>query len=93
MPKPCEMVVCTDVLEHVEPDKLDAVMDHIFRLTGKLAYFVISTRFANAVLPDGRNAHLSIHDADWWITGLRELGWVNLEIEVGKDLTVTAFKP
>jgi hypothetical protein len=75
MPKPCDLVVCTDVLEHVEPDKLDAVMDHIHRLAGKGAYLTIATRPANAVLPDGRNAHLIVEDAPWWIARIERQGW------------------
>lgn len=93
MPKPCELVVCTDVLEHVEPDKLDAVLDHIYRLTGKAAYLVISLKAANATLPDGRNAHLSVHDAPWWIDKLTHIGWVIGDFTVAKDLTVTVRKP
>lgn len=92
MPKPCEMVVSTDVLEHVEPEKLDAVLDHIWRLTGRVAYFVISTRLANTILPDGRNAHLSVHDAHWWIKRLRVVGWQLEAITVEKDLSIVALK-
>ena len=93
MPKPCELVVCTDVLEHVEPDKLDAVLDHLWRLTGKVAYLVISTRPANATLPDGRNAHLSVHAANWWTAKLAAIGWNLAQTSIGKDLTVVATKP
>lgn len=93
MPKPCDLVVCTDVLEHVEPEKLDAVLDHIHRLTGVAAYFVISTRLANAILPDGRNAHLSVHAATWWIEKLAAIGWTFAdEPVIGKDLIVVAKK-
>lgn len=66
MPKPCDLVVCSDVLEHVEADKLGNVLDHIYRLSGVGAYIVISTRPAIAALPNGQNAHLVIEDAAWW---------------------------
>jgi len=52
-------------LEHVEPDRLGNVLDHIRRLSGKGCYIVIATRPAAAILPDGRNAHLIVKDADW----------------------------
>jgi hypothetical protein len=91
MPKPCELVICTDVLEHVEPEKLDSVLDHLWRITGKVAYFVISTRPANAILPDGRNAHLSVHPASVWLEKLRALGW-QCQAGIGKDLSVIAEK-
>jgi len=33
--------VCTDVLEHVEPDRLLFVLEDLARLTKKVGYFVI----------------------------------------------------
>jgi 2-polyprenyl-3-methyl-5-hydroxy-6-metoxy-1,4-benzoquinol methylase len=75
MPKPVDLVVSTDVLEHVEPKKIDAVLDHIFRLAGKGAYLVIATRPAKAVLPDGSNAHKIVEPAAWWVAKLQEQGW------------------
>jgi len=93
MPKPCELVVCTDVLEHVEPAKLDAVLAHIFELTGKAAYFVISCRPAKAILPDGRNAHICLHEPEWWLDKLRWTGWDIRRSEGRKGLNVWAYKP
>jgi len=95
MPKPCDLVVCTDVLEHVEPEKLDAVLDHLYRITGKVGYFVISTRPANAILPDGRNAHLSVHPADWWVGKLMTNGWSVGVVSPpqSKDIKIVATKP
>jgi hypothetical protein len=94
MPKPCELVVCTDVLEHVEPEKLDAVLDHLWCITGRVGYFVISLKAANALLPDGRNAHLSIHPAEWWVGRLMQIGWsVGVIGTPAKDLTVVVKKP
>lgn len=66
MPDPSEMVVCTDVLEHIEPEFIDRVLQHIYELTKVCAYLVIATRPANKKLPDGRNAHLILEDATWW---------------------------
>jgi hypothetical protein len=66
IPQPAELVVCFDVLEHVEPEYLNAVLRHLQGLTGQKLAFNIATRPANKTLPDGRNAHLSLHDEAWW---------------------------
>jgi len=71
-PNPAELVVCTDVLEHIEPVCIDDVLDHIKGLTLKAAFFVVHTGPAMKTLADGRNAHLIIEKAYWW---LREIGY------------------
>ena len=73
MPKPADLVVSTDVLEHVEPELLGNVLDHLVRLTGRMAYLVINLRPANAHLPDGRNAHLSLLTPTQWYERFQEL--------------------
>jgi hypothetical protein len=75
LPQRADMVVCTDVLEHVEPNKLKTVLRHIHGLTLKCAFFVIALRPAEKRLPDGRNAHLIIDGAPWWFDQLCELDW------------------
>ncbi len=75
MPTPCDLVTCTDVLEHVEPDKLDAVLSHIFELARVAAYIAIFNGPAKAVLPDGRNAHLIIESPHWWMERLSHYHW------------------
>lgn len=69
-PKPAEFVICTDVLEHVEPECIDKVLDHIRALTTRVIFVVISLRAAKKTLPDGRNTHLIIRPAKWWIEQL-----------------------
>lgn len=94
LPKPCDLVVCTDVMEHVEPKALTRVIDHIFRLTGHVAYVVVATRPANAILPGGRNAHLIIQNAEWWTNAFTRQGWT-IESSVNrkdKDVTLTILK-
>jgi hypothetical protein len=71
-PEPEDMVVCTDVLEHIEPECLDAVLDDLKRVTRKTGFFVIATRRAKKVLADGRNAHLIVQPAEWWVRKLWE---------------------
>lgn len=66
-PKPAELVVCTDVLEHVEPDCLEAVLEHLAALTQRVLFVNIALTPAKKSLPDGRNAHLSLHTANWWL--------------------------
>ncbi len=52
-PEPADLVVCTDVLEHIEPDCLDDVLSDLARLTKKVLLVNISTRPAVKVLADG----------------------------------------
>jgi hypothetical protein len=93
LPKPCDLIICTDVLEHIEPEKIDAVIDHIYRLCGMQAYFVIALRPANAILPDGRNAHLIVRNADWWIAKIRAAGFDPFIADSnGKELRLRAKK-
>jgi len=71
-PEPSEMVACIDVLEHIEPDKLDNVLDDLKRVTKRIGIFTVSTEPAIKVLPDGRNAHLIIEGAEWWLPKIQE---------------------
>jgi predicted TPR repeat methyltransferase len=73
LPEPAEIVVSTDVLEHIEPECLEDVLKHIGELTIKGAYLNIHTGQAKAVLPDGRNAHLIQQPWDWWQTQLKKV--------------------
>ena len=81
LPKPAEFVVCTDVLEHIEPDQIDSVLHHLRTLTLEKGLFVIATREAHKVLPDGRNAHLIIQPFEWWKEKLQLAGFEIEEVE------------
>lgn len=65
-PRPADLVVCIDTLEHIEPDYLLAVLGDIARCCEKVGYFVIGTGPAKKTLPDGRNTHLIQEGKDWW---------------------------
>ena len=66
LPDKADLVICTDVLEHIEPDLLDNVLEHLASLHKKVAYLCIHTKHANEILPDGRNAHLTQQPPRWW---------------------------
>lgn len=69
-PEPAEMVACIDVLEHIEPDLLDNVLDDLRRCTREIGLFTIATEPAMKTLADGRNAHLTVQPAAWWLPQL-----------------------
>ncbi len=69
--KPADLVVCTDVLEHVEREHLDTVLRELRLNTERVAYFVISCRPAFHKLPNGDNAHLIVEPPEWWRTKLQ----------------------
>jgi hypothetical protein len=66
-PEPADLVACFQVLEHVEPEFLDNVLDHIQRLALKHVAFTVCTELASKVLADGRNAHLIVEPVHWWL--------------------------
>jgi hypothetical protein len=90
--EPCDMVVCTDVLEHIEPDLLDNVLKHLLEMTKRKLLVAISLRPADKFLSDGRNAHLSLHDAFWWQAKLEKHFKIECW-EIGKNLVVGVVIP
>ncbi len=69
-PSSAELLTCTDVLEHIEPENIDSVLDHIRSIASKLVFLVIPTGPAAKTLPDGRNAHLIQQPVQWWLPKL-----------------------
>ena len=68
--EPADLVVCIDVLEHIEPDLLDNVLDDLMMLTNRWGFFTVHTGPAVKTLSDGRNAHLIQRPASWWLPHL-----------------------
>ena len=71
-PKPADILLCTDVLEHVEPEKTEEVLRHIRSLTLNVSYLIIDLLPAAKRLPDGRNAHINLNTAGWWLNALSD---------------------
>lgn len=94
LPEPADVVACTDVLEHIERDKLVAVIWHLFSLTQKAAYLLIVKQLSGKTLPDGRNAHLIVEPTAYWVDTLQIAPWSELEIldDDPKTLIIKAVK-
>ena len=61
-----DMVICTDVLEHVPESAVDRVIRDIFDYREKWVYLCICTRASDKRLPDGSNKHVTIRPNSWW---------------------------
>ena len=71
-PIPAQMVAAIDMIEHVEPDYLEDVLDHIHVLTEEILFISVHTGPAGKVLEDGRNAHLIQQPMMWWLPKIDE---------------------
>jgi hypothetical protein len=64
--KKFDVVICCDVLEHIEKDQvLDAICD-IGSLANKEVFASISIVPSKHCLPDGRNVHVCVKPKSWW---------------------------
>lgn len=67
-----DLVVCIDVLEHIEPDCLHAVLASLKAKARALVLATIHTGPAGKTLSDGRNAHLIQRPIKWWVRALKQ---------------------
>lgn len=72
LPDPSQMVVCIDCLEHIEPEYIEDVLDHLEELTGEVLFATVHTGPAKRTLADGRNAHLIQKPQEWWVPKFME---------------------
>lgn len=75
MPARADLVVCTDVLEHVEIDRLPAVLKHLEVLAIKAVFLVVCLKPSGKLLPDGRNAHITLRPPAWWDAQAEQQHW------------------
>lgn len=87
-PTPADLVVCTDMLEHVEPEYVVGVLDDIARLAKKAVMIKLATVEARKTLADGRNAHLIVRPASWWLPHFWGRWFVREMVDSGTRLTV-----
>lgn len=86
-PKPAEIVTCIDVLEHIEPEYLDNVLDHLEELTQVVLFASVHMGPAGKVLEDGRNAHLTQQPYTWWLPKF----WERFDIQTFQIVSPVEF--
>ena len=64
-----DLVVNTDVMEHIPTDDVDDVLADIARIS-QHALFNIATAPAGRILFNGENAHCTVQPASWWADAL-----------------------
>lgn len=68
-----DAVVARHVLEHIEPEYLDATLVEIRDRVRHVAVLTIPHHLAGTTLSDGRNAHLIVEGKDWWLQRLKNI--------------------
>ena len=87
-PRSADLVVCTDVLEHIEPDKIDFVLSDLKRCIKKVGYLTIHLTPAMKTLPDGRNTHLILQSKQWWTERLQRYFQIGKIFEKKSEIIV-----
>lgn len=65
------MILNIDVMEHIPESALENVFEKIRPLSEKVL-FIISCQSAWNMLPDGSNAHCTVHPPEWWEEQLKK---------------------
>lgn len=76
-----DMLISTDVLEHIPENELSIVLADMLSYKPRLMFHVISNRKASRILPDGTNAHKTVKDTLWWFDKLKE-SFLNYDVRL-----------
>lgn len=80
-----DLVICSDVLEHVELLYLENVLKHLNSLTKKVCFLCIGLKKANKTLPDGRNTHITLLDDKLWKCWIQKYFKINESYFLGNE--------
>jgi hypothetical protein len=80
---PFDGVICTDVLEHIHRNDVDAILGDIFALATKFVFLAIGTTLAKKKFDDGQNLHLTVERPWWW--------WAKIDRRRGQQLVEVRF--
>lgn len=67
-----DLLACFDVLEHVEEECVDNTLRYMAERVAIGAIFQICLVVATKTLADGRNAHITVKNAEWWRNRLQK---------------------
>lgn len=69
-----DMVVCCDVMEHVEPEFVDQTIDWIYYYSTKIIYVSICCAPSLETFDDGSNLHLTVKPPSFWLEHFERRG-------------------
>lgn len=64
---PFDWIYCTDVLEHIPPEHIDATLDNMARITGLGGFLQIAMFEDGFGKYIGDTLHLTIQTEEWWM--------------------------
>ena len=65
-PDPEDLVICTDVLEHIYENDLPWVLHEIFSSAKKTVFLTIACYLDRKKLPNGLPCHITVKEPNWW---------------------------
>ena len=97
-----DIVICTDVLEHIPEQDLDWVITRILNYSTKIVFINVCTALALKHFKKGKlkgkNFHISVFDENWWLQKFKKIWEKNKDIDLylflsdAKDNLYTYFK-
>ena len=96
-------VISFDVMEHIPKEQIPETFDQIFSREDKFVFLGIATSPAEAVLPNGDNAHCTVEPIGWWeemvhkhapkkvCTHIKTAGYCNNYSILNEDLYIEYF--
>jgi ubiquinone/menaquinone biosynthesis C-methylase UbiE len=71
-----DLVVCTEVLEHVPEEGVTSVLKEMFRVCKKFCFFTIAITKAVHKMPyDGSEPHICVKPPEWWKEKMESIGY------------------
>lgn len=64
--KKFDLVIATDVLEHIPSEDCEDVVDELFARANSLVFISVACYLAGTILADGNNAHCNIKHPKYW---------------------------
>lgn len=61
-----DMVICSDVLEHVPEDEVDQLIERLFGYGRLIIWASVCCRLAKKTFADGTNMHVTVQPYEWW---------------------------
>lgn len=77
-----DISICIDVLEHIPEEDHDWILEKFLSITNFFSFIQVACYPAIALLPNGKNAHISIKDHNYWQDKLIKITKINPNIKI-----------